>query len=63
MPSQVDRKAVSEESQDTGGDSPLSSSDKTDLEIRHCTFKNTRAPETKIKKEKGNFPIKKRNWE
>lgn len=36
MPSQVDRKAVSEESQDTGGGSPPSSSDKTDLEIRQA---------------------------
>lgn len=57
VPSQVARKAVSEdsrseESQDTGGDSLPSSSDETNLEIRKAErltayLKNTRVPETK----------------
>lgn len=57
VPSQVARKAVSEdsrgeESQDTGGDSLPSSSDETNLEIRKAEkltacLKNIRVPETK----------------
>lgn len=57
----------SEENQDTGDDSPPSSSDETDVEIRkaeHLTahFKIQELRRPRIKKEEGNFPAEKKEW-